>query len=108
MALINCKECNAEISDKAPHCVRCGAPVTTEHEIKAAGAKLSTTQLTSKKLKMHSLLSLLFFITGLFTFFIAGADGNPSAGTSLYAVLATFGGFTWYLITRIRIWWHHG
>ncbi|WP_234775206.1 zinc ribbon domain-containing protein [Paraburkholderia tropica] len=27
MALIKCKECGAEISDKAPACVKCGAPV---------------------------------------------------------------------------------
>lgn len=28
MALINCAECGAQISDKAPACVKCGAPVT--------------------------------------------------------------------------------
>ena len=27
MALIECNECGKEISDKAPHCVHCGAPV---------------------------------------------------------------------------------
>jgi hypothetical protein len=27
MALINCPECGAEISDKAPQCVKCGTPI---------------------------------------------------------------------------------
>lgn len=29
MALINCPECNREISDKAPSCPGCGAPTTS-------------------------------------------------------------------------------
>lgn len=32
MALINCPECDAKISDKAPACVRCGAPIMTATE----------------------------------------------------------------------------
>jgi len=27
MALINCPECTSEISDKAPSCPKCGAPI---------------------------------------------------------------------------------
>ena len=32
MALINCEECNKEISDKATHCVHCGCPVVSQEE----------------------------------------------------------------------------
>lgn len=32
MALINCKECSKEISDKANHCVHCGCPVISQAE----------------------------------------------------------------------------
>ena len=44
MALINCYECNKEISDKADSCIHCGAPKTnisfTEDEIR----KVTVTQ----------------------------------------------------------------
>lgn len=28
MALINCPECNSEVSDQAPQCVKCGYPIS--------------------------------------------------------------------------------
>ena len=31
MALVNCPECNKEISDKATACPNCGNPIATEH-----------------------------------------------------------------------------
>jgi len=31
MALIKCYECEKEISDKAPACPHCGAPVKNQH-----------------------------------------------------------------------------
>jgi hypothetical protein len=37
MALIKCKECGTEISDKAAACVKCGAPIAKE--VEAAKAK---------------------------------------------------------------------
>ena len=37
MALTNCAECNAQISDQAPACIKCGAPVKTTGSI--AGSK---------------------------------------------------------------------
>ena len=33
MALINCEECGKEISDKANHCVNCGAPVAPQENV---------------------------------------------------------------------------
>lgn len=33
MALIKCKECGNEISDKATHCVRCGCPIQIDESI---------------------------------------------------------------------------
>ena len=33
MALINCEECGKEISDKANHCVNCGAPVEPQENV---------------------------------------------------------------------------
>ncbi|WP_408356791.1 zinc-ribbon domain-containing protein [Paraburkholderia sp. RL18-103-BIB-C] len=30
MALVKCKQCGNEVSDKAPTCVKCGAPVVKQ------------------------------------------------------------------------------
>ena len=37
MALINCPECNKQISDKAVICVGCGAPVEVEEQFSIVG-----------------------------------------------------------------------
>jgi TM2 domain-containing membrane protein YozV len=33
MALVACSECSAEISDKAPHCPRCGCPQSGDERV---------------------------------------------------------------------------
>jgi uncharacterized membrane protein YvbJ len=40
MALINCNECNAQISDKANNCPKCGAPVTVKIKCFECGVEL--------------------------------------------------------------------
>lgn len=37
MALIKCKECNKEISDKANACIHCGSPITKKKICKECG-----------------------------------------------------------------------
>lgn len=32
MALIKCKECNKDISDKATNCIHCGCPIEIENK----------------------------------------------------------------------------
>lgn len=39
MALIQCSECNHEVSSKAASCPKCGAPVAKEKAVARAGAK---------------------------------------------------------------------
>ena len=43
MALIKCKECGREISDKATTCPHCGCPVEKEIKCEECGAILSAT-----------------------------------------------------------------
>ena len=107
MALINCPECSKEISDSAPSCPSCGVPIASAKETQAAGAQLTTTQLTSKKLKMHSAISVLAVIIGAVWMMVQveamEQGGEASATPTLLLVL----GFFWFIVTRIRIWWHH-
>ena len=106
MALIKCSECSASVSDKASSCPHCGAPIAAEQVVTASN--LVTTQVTAKKFKMHTLLSVLVIIVGTGMIMVnvgenAGPDANPGPG-----LLVTLIGIVWFLVTRFRTWWHHG
>jgi hypothetical protein len=49
MALINCPECNSEISDKAPHCVKCGCPIATSDNSLLSAPQRATVDTTKKQ-----------------------------------------------------------
>ncbi|MGB1800466.1 MAG: zinc-ribbon domain-containing protein [Gammaproteobacteria bacterium] len=103
MPLINCPDCEAEISSNAQTCIKCGAPIAQAYEQNAAGVPLLTIQETSKKLKLQIVLSSLLFWIGLLALMmVVAAEEEPVLSSMAIAV-----GLIWYLITRIRIWWHH-
>jgi hypothetical protein len=64
----------------------------------------NTIQDASKKLKVHTLLSVLTIVTGVvLMIFKIYADSEPGAIPLLLIVL----GIGWYLVTRARIRSHH-
>ena len=106
MALINCPDCNKEVSTSAVSCPNCGAPVAAARETEAAGTPLTTTQSTSKKFKGQQAIATLMFIVGATWIFVALGQEPPSdAGLALVITLV---GVIWYIVIRIRAWWHHG
>lgn len=109
MALIKCPECGTEVSDKAEKCPKCAYPINTQIK-----DKVQTIELTSKKYKGQLVLSVLLLSLGLFiSLAAAGLAATGGGGTTLQALLAFIGiplmvvGLIWYIITKIRIWWHH-
>ena len=100
MSLINCPECTKEISDKAPACPNCGAPISAEKI--ATESDLVTTQETSKKLKAHILISVLMIIGGALI-----ALGTADSGGAGFGVLIAVVGLGWFITTKFRTWWHH-
>lgn len=88
----------------APACPQCGAPIAGASEAKAAGASLTTIQETSKRLKLHILLSVVVFCASLIWMFAAAGVSDEDAILPTFVV-----GFSlsWYIATRFRIWWHH-
>ena len=107
MALINCSECGAEISDKATVCPRCGAPVGEDKESKGSGVKqLTTTQGTSKSIKLQGAIALTMMIVGM-VWIITVANAGTAERVTLTPVLIFLIGFVWYVVNRIRKWWHH-
>jgi hypothetical protein len=57
MPLVQCSECGASVSSAAAACPKCGAPPPAVHA--ATGGTLTTTQQTSKRLKLHIVGGLL-------------------------------------------------
>lgn len=101
MALIECGECGKQVSDKAANCPGCGAPIGQDIEAKGSGVKnLATTQLTSKNLKAQTAISVVLISLSV-------VWAVASEGRSAPPVLLFFLGFVWFIVTRIRIWWHH-
>lgn len=63
----------------------------------------TTVEQTSKRLKLHQMISVLMIIIGgvwLWTDMDTGGDGGVGA-------LILLAGIIWYAVTRFRIWWHH-
>ena len=97
MALIDCPECRAEISDKAPQCPRCGVPI--------AGSQATTIQQTGKRLKRRWLKGIGVLACGVVLFFVAAVQKNhPLALVGVFIGLAGFG---IALVTEFMAWWHH-
>lgn len=60
MALINCKECNKEISSKARSCPHCGAPIEIQLD--------ANTEIPDKKAGLI-ILGVILLVIGLFLLF---------------------------------------
>ena len=108
-ALAPCPDCGHAVSRNAGACPNCGAPIVGAREALAAGAPLTTTQGTSKKLKAQTLLSALLFWSGAI-WLVSATMAAPDAGSAEVSSTPSFMvalGLIWYIATRFRIWWHH-
>jgi hypothetical protein len=96
MALIQCGECAQQVSDKAPACPRCGAPV-------AAGEArpVVTTQQTAKRYKGMQLWGAVILCIGVVMMM---AGGN----SAVWGLLVGLAGCGLYAVGRFRAWWNHG
>lgn len=64
----------------------------------------TTTQGTSKVLKLQILVASILFWGGLFTFISGVGNTTPPHAAAFPAM---FFGFLWYVLTKLRIWWNH-
>ncbi len=70
MALINCTECERQISDKASTCPGCGAPVATVAAVTHASAQPLSQEHTTSSRGVYILLALLFGAFGFHNFYL--------------------------------------
>jgi len=105
MALINCPECNREVSDRDEDCPHCGCPLKGPADI-VAGRRVRTVERTAKTYKAWMLVGCLATLAGL-----AGSLGGGLSGKAdfvLIGVLVVALGLAVSLWARLAAWWHHG
>jgi hypothetical protein len=94
MALINCTECNFEVSDKASACPRCGNPLMLNDKNEAT----TLIEQTNKKLKLQKVFGAVAFITGI----LLAISVNTIVG-----IIIGVSGLLWMAIVEGMIWWKH-
>ena len=103
MSLINCPECKKQVSDQAPACPNCGAPIASSLK---PGQEQSI-EITAKRFKMVSVCSVLAVIMGM-SMLLSGISKDPPGSEMYFGVALTSAGVIVYIINRIQAWWHHG
>jgi hypothetical protein len=99
MALIECPECRAQISDKAPTCIKCGAPVAVATSNPAAPIPaVVTTQQTAKKYKLGQVIGSVLVLGGVVS--CSSQDMGSSAVFFLVGGVVYFG-------SVFGAWWDH-
>ena len=108
MPLITCPDCQAQVSDAAPSCPRCGRPRTVSERPQVIEA-------TGKSWKLPMVIGALMTAAGCFVAMIGGAiagdSPKPSGGAIVAALLgslAFLGGLAVFITARVGAWWHHG
>ena len=99
MALIDCEECGAQVSDKAAACIKCGAPLNSTLTALGPAERVVTTQQTGKKYKGLQLLGAGMVCAGV----VACTAKEPGAASGLMLI-----GLIVFLGARIGAWWNHG
>ena len=100
MALIDCGECQKQVSDKAKACPNCGAPIADE-----AINEVQTIQQTSKALKAQVMIAAVVTAFGLALAITEGGTGakpEDAWGGVVFLI-----GLIWMIVSYFRIWWNH-
>ncbi|HQF85415.1 MAG TPA: hypothetical protein PLX58_10620 [Smithellaceae bacterium] len=104
MALIKCPECGAQVSSMAESCPKCAYPIAGGGTTQASGGKIQTVEQTSKRYKLHKLLSVLLIIIS----FVIIISSNGSTSGLHVGIIGVIVGLIWYIFTSFVSWWHHG
>ena len=105
MAIIKCSECGRAVSDKAPACIGCGAPLASVEPSSAFNREpihSITPPLTPSQLRWRLALASLTLVLGVIA---ADAVGrHPAAGrvaTTVAALLVVIG-LCWFIVAILQ------
>ncbi|MCP4649641.1 MAG: hypothetical protein GY853_06120 [PVC group bacterium] len=116
MALINCPDCNKQISDKIANCIQCGCPIpTAKSKSTPTTEKEQTIQQTSKKLKMRMLIAVLLMIGGCAgsmgsVSLMGNSNGELNMGIAYFSTICSIAfvtGAVLWIVVKFKVWWHH-
>lgn len=96
MALITCAECSAKVSDQAPACISCGAP------LHASGRRPTTIQATGKDAKLITLLGGLLIFGSIILIFMRSVPDHVHYAAWSFAI-----GLVLRVYGRIMAWWKY-
>jgi hypothetical protein len=99
MALIDCEECGVQVSDKAPACIKCGAPLNSTLTALGPAAGIVTTQQTGKRYKGAQLIGAVMMCAGVIS--CSAHEPGVAAGLTLVGLVVFLG-------ARMGAWWNHG
>jgi hypothetical protein len=111
MAMVTCGECGRAVSDKAPACIGCGAPLPGAEPPPRAEPPsafnrepihAATPPLTSRQLRWRLALSALTLVLGVVVADAVGrrpASGRPAA--TLAALLVVIG-LCWFIVAVLQ------
>jgi len=102
MALIACPDCSTQVSDRAPACPKCGAPIAA-----SARPPVVTIQQTNQNAKVHIFLSMITFNVGFIWCLVNFAKSTPSSSFIFPGILLVIG-LLWNMVARFVAWWEHG
>jgi len=103
-----CPECGNVMTVPAPTApvlIPASSEPISDYNPRPSG-QIIVTERTSKKLKLHVVLSALASICGAVLLPLGANRGILPA--VLIGIGLLIGGLLWFLVTRIRIWWRHG
>jgi hypothetical protein len=105
MAMVKCSECGRAVSDRAPACIGCGAPLPGVEPRSAFNREpmhSTTPPLTSRQLRWRLALSALTLVLGVI---VADAVARrPALGrpvTTLAALLVVIG-LCWFIVAILQ------
>ena len=98
MSLINCPECNQQISDTAPTCPHCGfAQKATPVESIGVHQQPITIESTSKTWKLLKILAIVLFLIG----------GAMSSIDKNFGFLILIISITIFIAAKFGAWWNN-
>lgn len=101
MALIACSECGRAVSDKAPACIGCGAPLPVSSSIDLVPRRSNAPPPTREQIKRRALLSLTMLVLGVISAVLL--DHRPeSRMASFVAALLIIGGLCGLMVALIH------
>jgi len=103
MAIIKCSECGRAVSDRAPACIGCGAPISAPQSAfnlvpaRSAGAKLTPSQL-----RWRLALASLTLVLGVMAADAASRWPRGGRLASTLAALLLISGLCWFIIALVQ------